>query len=431
MESGDLSCDQNKVLISYLMNGRGQIHPTFIRNDRHVELYMLCIDSDNSRPILRVKVFERFRKEASTSTPPSPSPSPPPPNVDDTSKEYDFMGCNEWDNSEYYEEEECGGGEDGQLEPQRSHSFSDGTNLFLGQTFKDKKTLKLLLKQASVKISFNYTTLKSSKKYLRGRCVDRTWRWMVHACAIEELGWFHVHKYVGEHTYGIDHVTGKHKNVTVEAELLKVLDGRRHCEEHSLRYARAWICSASRISYIFDGLNLGSINSLRVEEEYGRLIYYFMAFRASIRGYAHMRKVVTVDDTHLSNKYEGVMLSTVAQVTQNHIYPLAYYVVDKENDASWGFFFEKLKAFVVDEPELCIISDRHVSIANGLARHYPLAHHGVCVRHLGENLQINHHCSDSLYLYYHTAKAYTLEEFNDYFNALKERCPSAATCLKH
>ncbi|KAF3651613.1 hypothetical protein FXO38_16511 [Capsicum annuum] len=106
-------------------------------------------------------------------------------------------------------------------------------------------------------------------------------------------------------------------------------------------------------------------------------------------------------------------------------------MVDKENDASWGFFFEKFKDFVVDEPKLCIISDRHVSIANGLARHYLLAHHGVCMRHLDENLRTNHHCSDSIYLYYHSAKAYTLQEFNDYFNALKERCPNTAACLEH
>ncbi|XP_047251612.1 uncharacterized protein LOC124886716 [Capsicum annuum] len=207
-------------------------------------------------------------------------------------------------------------------------------------------------------MSFNYTTQKSSKKYLRVRCVDRTCRWMLRACAIEESSWFHVHKYVGEHTCGVDHVTEKHKNITVEAELLEVLDGRRHCEEHSSRFY----------------------------EESGRFIYYFMAFGASIRGYAHMRKVVAVDGTHLLGKYKGVLLSVVTQDTQNHIYPLAYCVVDKENDESWGFFFEKLKAFVVDEPELCIISDRH---------------------------------------------AYTLEEFNDYFNALKERCPSAAACLEH
>ncbi|XP_047252953.1 uncharacterized protein LOC124887382 [Capsicum annuum] len=113
-----------------------------------------------------------------------------------------------------------------------------------------------------------------------------------------------------------------------------------------------------------------------------------MAFGAFIRRYAHMRNVVAVDGTHLSDKYEGVLLFIVAQ-------------------------------------------DTHVSIANGLARHYPLAHHNIRMRYLDENLRINHHCSDSLYLYYHAAKAYTLKEFNDYFNALKERCPSAVACLEH
>ncbi|KAM3326119.1 hypothetical protein P3S67_001245 [Capsicum chacoense] len=177
----------------------------------------------------------------------------------------------------------------------------------------------------------------------------------------------------------------------------------------------------SAFSYIFNGLNLGSINSLMVDEESGRFIYSFMAFGASIHGYALMRKVVTIDGMHFSGKYEGVLLSVVAQDTQNHIYPLAYCVVDKENDASWGFFFEKLKAFVDDEPELCVISDRHVSIAKGLARYYPLVHYDIFMRYLDENLRTNHHCSNSLYLYYHAAKAYMLEEFKDYFNALKER----------
>ncbi|KAM3309069.1 hypothetical protein P3S67_010813 [Capsicum chacoense] len=106
MESGELSCNQSEVLISYLMNGRGKIHPKFIRNDRNMELYMLYVDSDKSRPILWVKVSERSQEEASRSAP----PPPPPPNMADMSMEYDFMGCDEWDNSEDYEEEECGGG---------------------------------------------------------------------------------------------------------------------------------------------------------------------------------------------------------------------------------------------------------------------------------------------------------------------------------
>ncbi|KAM3283898.1 hypothetical protein P3S67_022696 [Capsicum chacoense] len=139
-------------------------------------------------------------------------------------------------------------------------------------------------------------------------------------------------------------------------------------------------------SYVFNGFNLESINSLMVDKESGKFMYYFMVFAASIRGYTHMRKVFTIDITYLSSKYKGVLLSVVAQDTQKHIYPLVYCMVDKKNDASWGFFFEKLKAIIVDELELCIISDIH---------------------------------------------AYTLKEFNDYFNVIKEKCPSAIACLEH
>ncbi|KAH0664118.1 hypothetical protein KY284_029049 [Solanum tuberosum] len=100
-----------------------------------------------------------------------------------------------------------------------------------------------------------------------------------------------------------------------------------------------------------------------------------------------MRKVIAVDGTHLHGKYKGVLLSVVAQDTENHIYPIAFCVVYKENDASWTFFFEKLKDIVVNESDLCFISDRHKSIANDIAKVYNHVHHGYCMRHLGENLR--------------------------------------------
>ncbi|KAF3667292.1 hypothetical protein FXO37_10091 [Capsicum annuum] len=139
MENGELSCYQSEVVISYLMKRRGKIHPTLIRNDKHVELYMVCIDSDNSRPILRVKVIGR--SQASTSAP------SPPLTADGMSTKYDCMGGDEWDNNEDYKEEECGGGEDRQFGPQGSHSFSDGVNHYVGQTFKDKNVYVILSKK--------------------------------------------------------------------------------------------------------------------------------------------------------------------------------------------------------------------------------------------------------------------------------------------
>ncbi|XP_047259455.1 uncharacterized protein LOC107874089 [Capsicum annuum] len=81
--------------------------------------------------------------------------------------------------------------------------------------------------------------------------------------------------------------------------------------------------------------------------------------------------------------------------TENHIYPIAFCVVDKENDASWTFFFEKLKSIVVDGPDLCFISDRHKSIANGIA------------------------------------KAYSPEEFTDHFVEFKNYYPEVAFFLEH
>ncbi|PHU02667.1 hypothetical protein BC332_27918 [Capsicum chinense] len=59
IESGKLSCEPNDVAISYLMNRREKIHSTFIRNDKHVSLYMLNVVVDGSRPILRINIIAR------------------------------------------------------------------------------------------------------------------------------------------------------------------------------------------------------------------------------------------------------------------------------------------------------------------------------------------------------------------------------------
>ncbi|KAH0781067.1 hypothetical protein KY290_000665 [Solanum tuberosum] len=126
-----------------------------------------------------------------------------------------------------------------------------------------------------------------------------------------------------------------------------------------------------------------------------------------------------------------MLLSAVAQDMKNHVYPITFCVMDKENDASWTFFFEKLKEIVIDELDLCFVSDRHNSIANGIVSVYNHAHHRYCMRHLGENLRINHHCGDYLYLYYNAAKAYSLEEFDNHFVEFKNKCPTTAVVLEH
>ncbi|KAH0708034.1 hypothetical protein KY285_010902 [Solanum tuberosum] len=50
---------------------------------------------------------------------------------------------------------------------------------------------------------------------------------------------------------------------------------------------------------------------------------------------------------------------------------------------------------------------------------------------LGENLRVNHHCGDSLYLYYNAAKTYSLEEFNNHFAEFKDKYLEVLVVLKH
>ncbi|KAK4706767.1 hypothetical protein R3W88_033676 [Solanum pinnatisectum] len=59
IKADELACEPGNLVISYQINGRGKIHPTFINNDRNVSLYMMDIVVDGCRPILRINVIAR------------------------------------------------------------------------------------------------------------------------------------------------------------------------------------------------------------------------------------------------------------------------------------------------------------------------------------------------------------------------------------
>ncbi|XP_049405172.1 uncharacterized protein LOC125868585 [Solanum stenotomum] len=223
---------------------------------------------------------------------------------------------------------------------------------------------------------------------------------------------FHIYKYIGEHSCGFEHANSSHRKVSIK--VIASLCVNMYCDGKGPNVKE---------------IQRAIFNSFHCSPSYWEC--WKGGVIAKEMGFAHMRKVIAVDDTHLHGKYEGVLLSVVAQDMENHVYLIAFCVVDKENDASWTFLFEKFKEIVVDEPNLCFISDRHKSIANGIVNVYSHAHHEYCMRHLDENLRVNHHYGDYLYLYYNAAKAYSLEEFDKYFVEFKNKCPTAAVVLEH
>ena len=117
--------------------------------------------------------------------------------------------------------------------------------------------------------------------------------------------------------------------------------------------------------------NPGSICCLHKEENSdGSMMfkYAFIAFGASIKGYRYMRKVVVIDGTRLKGRYGGCLLSACCQDGNFQIFPLAFGIVDSENDDAWEWFLSQLKTFVEDAHHLVFVSDRHGSIYNPIGK---------------------------------------------------------------
>ena len=109
--------------------------------------------------------------------------------------------------------------------------------------------------------------------------------------------------------------------------------------------------------------------------------------------------------------------------------PIAFSVVDSENDDAWTWFLEKLLAIVPDTRDLTIVSDRHQSIYCGIKKMYPQANHGACLVHIQRNVQSKYGKVIKAMVGV-AGEAYRVEEFNRYYTTIKRNNYRAWDCLE-
>ncbi|XP_075077289.1 uncharacterized protein LOC142164025 [Nicotiana tabacum] len=85
--------------------------------------------------------------------------------------------------------------------------------------------------------------------------------------------------------------------------------------------------------YILEKTYPGSVVKLQKTDD-DCFLYAFVALSMSIKGLKYCRPVVVVDGTFLKSAYRGIMLTSSTMDAAGIILPLAYTVVDLENDAS-------------------------------------------------------------------------------------------------
>nr|XP_016474299.1 PREDICTED: uncharacterized protein LOC107796086 [Nicotiana tabacum] len=152
--------------------------------------------------------------------------------------------------------------------------------------------------------------------------------------------------------------------------------------------------------YMLEYANPGSVTRLHTEGD-GSFLYAFIAIYASIRGWVYCRPTVVVDG--------------------RQILPLAYVIVDSENNASWEWFFVQFRETYGQREGMCIVSDRHAAIWKATSIVYPEVPHCACMFHLWNNIKTNFRKSQKQIkeVYFALARAYTVEEFNRHMAELE------------
>ncbi|XP_010513253.1 PREDICTED: uncharacterized protein LOC104789219 [Camelina sativa] len=157
--------------------------------------------------------------------------------------------------------------------------------------------------------------------------------------------------------------------------------------------------------------------------------YLFFSLGAYIAGIKHMRKVFLVDGTIIKNKFKGVLIAASMQDANFQVYPVAFAVVDAENDLAWTWFFKQLSLIVLDASDLVLVSDRHRSIYAGVRKVYPQAFHGACAVHIERNVRAKFHGEGLSNLVGKAARAFNVGDFDESYNEIALRNKKCAAYL--
>ncbi|CAA7046209.1 unnamed protein product [Microthlaspi erraticum] len=290
--------------------------------------------------------------------------------------------------------------------------------LTVGQQYETKDELEMRCKILSVLHHFDFNVDRSDPEMLVIKCWIEGCSWRVRATPVGDSTQFTIRKYVAEHTCSVTERSASARKATpnILGVLYKDFVGSvdsmvkpKHVSHamnlrfgikmdyskahRTLKEARKLVRGSAESGYaelptylhMIRRTNPGTLTRLEVDENQ-RFKYLFLAFGASINGFPYMRKVIVVDGTFLKEKYKGTLLTASAQDGNFQIFPIAFAVVDTENNKSWEWFFRQLSNVIPDDEGLAIISDRHKAIAKAIGKVYPMASRGVCTYHLYKNI---------------------------------------------
>lgn len=332
-------------------------------------------------------------------------------------------------------------------------------NMYVGRTFGSREEYRVALSIYAINRVFRFKFTRYERNYLVAECYDKkACDWRVYAHQVGETEEYEVRKGQFNHICNVQTRSkfSKHATSRVVAALLRSKYAKAYCgprardlpesvlAEHNIRitYWKGWKAKELAVAtaqgtdessyallpvylHVLQLANPATIYHLETElDDIGeeRFKYVFLSIGSSVKGLPYVRRVVVVDGTHLFGKYRGCLLTASCQDANFQIFPVAFAIVDSENDDSWGWFMQKLSEIVIDGGDLTFVSDRQQSILKAVSEVYPQAHHGACLVHVRRNVKAKYLKKSGLpALVWRAGTMYRKKDFQTEYERIRKR----------
>ncbi|CAI9281393.1 unnamed protein product [Lactuca saligna] len=128
-----------------------------------------------------------------------------------------------------------------------------------------------------------------------------------------------------------------------------------------------------------------------------------------------------------NDSQRGQLLAAMGRDANNHIFPIAWAVVEVENKETWKWFLDLL----LDDIEmgighgLTLISDQHKGLIEAVKERVPAAEHRQCARHIYANFKKSFKGEQYRKLFWAAAASTTQPKFEAEMNSIKKIDPLA------
>lgn len=292
----------------------------------------------------------------------------------------------------------------------------------VGQEFSDVKAFRTAIKEVAIAQHFELRIIKSDLIRYIAKCAAEGCPWRIRAVKLPNAPTFTLRSLGGTHTCGRNAHTGHHQASVdwivnfIEERLRDNINYKPKDILHdvyrqygiTIPYKQAWRAKERGLQAIFGSSeesycllpayceqimksNPGSVAEVFTSVADNRFQRVFVSFYASVRGFLNgCLPLVGLGGIQLKSKYLGTLLSATSFDADGGLFPLAFGVVDMENDESWMWFLSEVhKALEMNTetmPRLTFLSDGHKGVSDAIKRKFPAASNAICMKFLTESI---------------------------------------------